>query len=246
MPRTIVALTLTALAALAIAFGWACMPFGAGLSPDSVVYIAMADGAWTPRGFSLPYGYNLYEPVRHFPALYPAVLGGGKLIGLAAAPFSRIVGCALLGLNTALVGWIVYRSSRGRIGAAMAASILFGVSVPILTIHVMAWSEPLFIALLLIGMLGLSEYLVGARRMWLLIGCLATGGSAVTRYAGIAAVTATVTLLTCHAKSGRQWRDALVGGLCATLPIATWLWRNYRAAGDLTGRDFEFHLVQCA
>ena len=169
MPRTIVALTLTALAALAIAFGWACMPFGAGLSPDSVVYIAMADGAWTPRGFSLPYGYNLYEPVRHFPPLYPAVLGGGKLIGLAAAPFSRIVGCALLGLNTALVGWIVYRSSRGRIGAAMAASILFGVSVPILTIHVMAWSEPLFIALLLIAVQMQGNHAIGRDGAWFFV-----------------------------------------------------------------------------
>lgn len=242
MPPLMVALALGALGAVAATLLWTCMPFGAGLSPDSAVYLAMADGAWTPRGFSLPYGRGLFESVRDFPPLYPAVLGSGKFIGYSAGLFSRMLCSILFGLNTLLVGWTVYRSSRGRVGAAIAVSILFVLSVPLLSIHAMVWSEPLFLSLLIIGMLGLSEYLVAERRTWLLVGCSAIGCAAITRYAGVASVAATLYLLGRHAKNALQWRDTVLGSVCATLPIVVCLSRNYRLASELTGRDFQFHI----
>jgi hypothetical protein len=103
-----------------------------------------------------------------------------------------------------------------------------------------AYSEPLFILLILSGGLCLVAYLHRERLSLLLASAVLIGLIAVTRYAGIAMIAAGTLSVVLFAP-GQAWpriRKALLFGLIASLPVLVWLvWTYFSSAHTLGGRN---------
>src|SRR6267143_4110417 len=79
--------------------------FGAGISPDSTVYLDAARSLLRGAGLSVMSGRSSeLIPLTHYPPLYPALLA---LIGKSGMPLesaARVLNAVLFGANAALAG----------------------------------------------------------------------------------------------------------------------------------------------
>jgi len=236
---------LIALAAAGTAAAFFLTSSGAGITPDSVSYVATARNLQEGHGFARQRGDGNYVPVTNWPPFFPAVLVLAGLGGTDPLVSARTVNSVLLGLNTLLVGLLVYRRTTGSLGASAFASLLMLSLHDMLKIHVMIWSEPLFLSLTLIGLFALAHYLGKPAWRWLAIASLATAAAFLTRYVGIALVaTGCLALLLWSGGKGRQkLRDCLAFGVIACLPAAVWMARNVRVSETATNREFRPRLI---
>jgi hypothetical protein len=115
-------------------------PLGAGVQPDSIVYINGASSLSSGKGFS-----NNGIPVTHFPPLYSIILATANLFVRNFVQAARILNAILFGINAGLVALAVYLSSGRNYLTASCACLFFLVSAPLLVMHAWALTEPLFI-----------------------------------------------------------------------------------------------------
>lgn len=213
----------------------AALPFGAGLSPDSVSYIATARsllnglGVWTINGALVDH-----------PPLYPLVLAGGAaLTGVdplaAAAPLNAL----LFGGMVALAGVLLLGALRRPLVALLGAGMIALFS-PLLSLAVMAWSEPLFIALTLLFFVLFGQYTRAPHWGWLIALGLVAALACLTRYIGVTLVLAgAASVLLYHGR--RRDRLSVIMGReivfvgAALLPFGAWLMRNWAVSGTLFG-----------
>jgi len=131
---------------------------GAGLSPDSAGYIVMAKTLLL-RGTLLDIGgWQGYTPAVVFPPLFPAVLSLLGALGLDPVIGARVLNTVLFGANIFLIGRILLRLTSSLVAAAGAAFFSL-TSLCLLLIHSMAWTEPLFLFLMLTSLFLLSSYM---------------------------------------------------------------------------------------
>jgi 4-amino-4-deoxy-L-arabinose transferase-like glycosyltransferase len=200
--------------------------WGAGLTTDSLTYLRAA--ALFERGYGLvqpdPAG-QLASP--HFPPLYPLVISALTFDGGRLATTARWLNVSLLMLNVCLIGALAWRASGSR-GAAVAASALLAASSPLLELHVWAWSEPMFLASMMVALLLLSRALSAGSRRALLLAALATGAGCATRYAGIALIAGGCLgiLVLAPWTIRRRLLAAIAFGAIAAAPLAMWMFRN--------------------
>jgi 4-amino-4-deoxy-L-arabinose transferase-like glycosyltransferase len=233
------------LAAIGLAAGAgiaAALPWGAGVSPDSVVYITAARNLAAGRGLSVALDAGSFVRLAHYPPLYPATLAAPSVFGADPLVTARWLGAALFAANTVLTGCLAFLASRSR-AASLAAALLFLAAPPMVMAHTMAWSEPLFIAFVLCAIISLSAYLQ-MPRPWLLMAAAAAAALAfLTRYAGAAIVLAGIIALAW--KGPPEWRQRLkvaaMFALGAAFPGAVWLMRNRLVAGTAADRLIMFH-----
>src|SRR5262249_42528170 len=125
------------------------------------------------------------------------------------------------------------------------AVVLLLSSPQVLKWHVMAWSEPAFLALLLAAVALLAHSLHRGRRAALVAAGACFGPALLTRYAGLALVPPAVGRVC--AQRMRSWRqrgaDAALLALLALGPLALWTAHNARLAGSATDRVLAFHAV---
>ena len=169
-------------------------PFGAATTPDSLSYLDIASNIATGDGvkasdFSLSASTTrgLIEQ-RAWPPLYPAALSlftQHKTDVNAAARLSML----LLAISMVLVFLLLAKSTE--LGIALLLMSIFGMTIPILTIYTFAWSETLFVPLMLLAAWSASRYAMlsqgrqGQRLPTLLILLVALSMLAYTRYIGI-------------------------------------------------------------
>lgn len=223
------------------ALGWAVTGHGAGLSPDSVAYVAAARWALAGEGVrSLEGG-----PLVHFPPFYPALLAAvawaSRADPLGAARWlNAVLFAVLLGL-TGLAGARIGR----RPIAALIAALLVLVSRDTVLLHAMAWSEPLAIVLGTLGLVLVADHIESGRRPPLALAAGALGLAAVTRYAAVSYALAAV--------AGLWWLDratpprrrmlkAVALALAAAGPLVIW-WRSTGARLGLGDRTLNFHAL---
>jgi len=133
-------------------------PQGMGLVNDSVGYIGGARSIVAGNGYSRLTGNGEPRVITNYPPFYSIVLALPIMLGansLAAAWWLNLV---LFGLNSAVIGWMVYRYTKSVV-IGLAAAVLFIASQPFLKAHTFALSEPVFILVYLLSLIFLVEYL---------------------------------------------------------------------------------------
>lgn len=222
-----------------------CTRWGVGASPDSAVYIGAAQNLLSGRGLTVPFGGQLDDPLTHFPPLYPILLAGlGQWAGGPVAAARWLV-AALFGANVLLAAVMVANTRPTAGWAPLAGAGLLLVAPTMVSLHSMAWSEPLFLLLGFSGLLLLAVYQERGRWPALLAAGALLGLATVTRYAGVAFVAAGVLALL--VLPGRPRRARLAGALAlgavGLAPLLAWSARNLALAGSATSREIAFHPI---
>ncbi len=127
-------------------------PQGLGLSPDSVAYLKAASGFIDGKGF-------VYF-TSQWPPLYPTLIGViGITLNENSLNSARILQCLLYSLNFIIIFIILTEAKLLRPVVIICFSILLCLQAPITYVHYYAWSEPLFIFLLLVDLFLLQKIL---------------------------------------------------------------------------------------
>jgi GT2 family glycosyltransferase/4-amino-4-deoxy-L-arabinose transferase-like glycosyltransferase len=222
------------------------MPWGPGVSPDSTTYLNVAENLAAGKGLVV----DLYEPIplAHFPPLYPLFIAmimtaTGSTVLMAV----RIGNALTYAVNLLLVGQVMRRCG-GSSWQTLAGMLLLGCAEPLLLLHLMAWSEPLFLALGLLCLLSLGDFLHGdaadCRR--LVAAGLAAGAACLARYVGVTLILTGIAALLSVPAPRSWWKrltdSAMFAGI-AILPLMLWSVRNHLVAGTATNRQFGFHPI---
>ena len=216
-------------------------PFGAGVSPDSLVYIAAAKSILSGTGYSI-YG----APINHFPPLYSMFLAATSLFAKNLIQAARFLNAILFSVNVTLFSLAVYTTSGRKLMTTTLAILFFFSSASFIEIHSYAWSEPLFIAFSLACILLLSLYIVRQTLPLLITSSLALGLAMVTRYTGLAFLPAALVIVfagQAGQKLGKRLRDTGIWLVLASMPIGLFVIRNLLQNGAMTDRDISSHIL---
>jgi len=251
-PRLVSFLTLILLAVIGTFIVLKATPDGLELSDDSIAYIAGARSILAGNGYREMW-LESNGPVTHFPPGFSSVLAFLGLFGLDPLRGTRFVNALLFGINTGLLGILVWRMTPS-LTAGLVAAGLFLVSGDMLQVHMVAMSEPLFIFLSLLSFWMFDLYFelppssVGrgiSGEWWWLVACGAFAGMAyLTRYAGLALV-ATFIFVICILRTSWRKRFTSIGiFLAGFLPFALgWALRNRIITDNVTNRSFFWHPI---
>src|SRR6266496_6614613 len=216
-------------------------PEGAGLSDDSIAYIAGARSMVAGQGYREAWLAS-DQPVTHFPPAFPSLLAFFGFLGADPLHAARFVNALLFGLSAGLLGILAWRMVPS-LTAGLVLGGLFILSGDLLQVHAVAMSEPLFIFLSLLSFWMFDLYFERDHHWLWLVACGTFVGMAyLTRYSGLALVaTFVVALLVLHT----TWKKRLRGmGLFleSVLPwVLCWSIRNRLVAGNATNRTFVWH-----
>ncbi len=228
---------------------------GVGLSNDSFVYLSAARHLAEGRGLLVSPCVS-YEggtwaalgenPVTltHFPPLYPAAVAALGRLGLDLRESARWLNVVLFSVNVAIFGLALFGRCRSDI-PPLVATLWIVLSFDLIYLHVMAWSEPLSLALGFGGLTILGSWIDGRgpRSAGLLLAAALTGLAAVTRYAGVVFIGVGVAGLLAIGSSPQMLRrkNTILFGGFASLPMLCLLIHNSANAGRLVNRRLEFH-----
>jgi len=154
--------------------------WGAGLSPDSTAYIGAARSLLAGEGLSTLSGDGDRRPLILWPPVFPSLPPGAGLAGLEPAVVARWLNALLFAATTLLIGGVVHTITDSPCISIVAAFFTYSSSVT-LSVHSMAWSEPLFIFLGLLGLTLVGVYVQSSRPWVLCLGSAAIGLAFLTR-----------------------------------------------------------------
>jgi hypothetical protein len=219
------------------------MRYGAGVSPDSASYISASRSLLAGKGYLYPGG----EVYTRWPPLFPTLLAGLSLFGLDAPVGSRILNAIAFGLIVFLSHRLFARCTTDR-RLAILGTLSVLVSVPLLGVSSMVWSEPVFIVLVLLFILHMPGFLrTGNLRSLALVSVLA-GLACLQRYAGVTAILTGGLLIVSSMPrfSLRRRLGSLAGfGVLSAAPLALWFVHNRVLAGETAG-GHNGHVIRLA
>jgi hypothetical protein len=221
---------------------WATSTWGPGVNPDAVIYIDAARHILRAEGLVVSIeGVN--SPLVHYPPGFPAAVAGiAGLTGLDEVRAAGVLNAVLLGVTTMGVGALCLVCTKNRSLSLLCASLfLFNPST--VHVHIWAWSEPLFVALLVAALWTLRLHLLTGRLAPYILSGIMVGLSVMVRYVGLALVPACVLASLRSHSSGRPprlARTALFGALAAG-PFALLTARNFALTSTATGRSLAMH-----
>ncbi len=249
------------LAVIGIALVGIATPDGAGLSDDSIAYVAGAQGLLSGQGYRALW-LESRKPVTHFPPGFSSALAVLGLVGVHPVYGARLLNMVLFGGNAILLGVLGWRMTRSP-WAGVVTTALFVVNASLLQVHAVAMSEPLFLFFSLLAFLsferawhrgpGLSPLprrkKASSRESscslrWMGITGLLVALAYLTRYSGLALA---ATFLAAILLLGKGWpeRLRLGGGFLAGFGplVIAWSVRNLVVAGNTTNRMLIWHPV---
>jgi len=216
--------------------------WGIGGYPDSLVYIGVARSILNGSGARFFNNMGEFAPVTQYPPLYPSMMAAFGIMGFDPLIGSRWISALLFAGNAILVAYIIYRITLSP-GASLIGSFFALSSFPMVYIHSMAMSEPLFIFLVFLGFSFLALYLQGSRPSMLYLSALTIGLSCLARYVGIAFLLTGPVAIFCL--GDREWKERLADAssffILASFPLVSWVFRNLWLAGNAVNRTFGFH-----
>lgn len=224
-----------------------------GMTHDTAAYFSAAESLARGEGF-LRLGDVLY---RIFAPFYPIVLAPSVWLPLSMEDWARLINVIAHTATVLLVYFVVLRTTRNRWMGSFAA-LFAAVGYPMLSVTRFAWTEPLYIALSMVAIVGIAEAVMLAAAKgtdesfdsaqtakpepfrsaatWIWIASIAAGLGAATRYQGV------VLFLPLGAAMLFAWRRKLLsipaglaGVVLASLPLGIWFIRNLAHTGELTG-----------
>ncbi len=232
--------SLVALGALA-AIGMAGLLYatyqGPGLTSDSLTYLAAARNLLKGRGFTLsPTGTR---PLTDFPPLFPSVLAALGLLGLDLRGSTRWLNVVLFGGTIVLAGIAIRHVTSGSAWASLFGGLLVATSADLLEAYSLVMSDPLFIALGLLGLVALGAYIDHPEYRRLIGAAIIVALAFLARYPGAALVATGVfgLLLLGKAKWRRRAVDAAVFAGLSSIGMVFWVIRNWRLAGQPIGES---------
>src|SRR5713226_9049547 len=159
--------------------------WGAGLDPDSTVYVRVARSLVAGQGVALSAERGRVRPMTRFPPLYPALLATGSwLSGQDPRACARWVGASFFSANVILVGLVV-AAGAGPPWIAVLAATLMVLSPDMLRIHSMALSEAPFLFFSMLTLYLLASYLDRSSAARLVAAAVAASLASLTRYGGV-------------------------------------------------------------
>jgi len=226
-------------AAYALVVAWVATRYGIGVTPDGMIYLDAARHLANGEGYVwTSFCTGQTAPLVHWPPLYSFLLSRGARLGVELMLFARVVQALLFAGSTLVVGRAVLARTRSA-GATAVAGLLFATSLGMLEIHTAAWSEPLYLLLVLAALGWTTVAIERGGATALVAGAVAAGLAVLTRYVGGALV---VSLCLAHLLLGggaftRRLFRAFVCGVVAALPIALFALRNLVLTGHLVDRQ---------
>ena len=236
-------LTIMLFAVCAAAVLYYSLPWGIGVSPDSVAYLKSASLFATDAR------------LEHLPSRWPP--GYPLFLALLICIVPNMAVAALLGqvmlfaLNITTFTLVVFHSLQAQ-GAsqywiAALAGVLFACYPAVVLVHQHALSEALFIFCLL-SSLGMCLWCLKNQQSKFLplLAAMSVGCLSIVRYAGLPFIPLVTALIFFGAKTARQsctWRikAALTFATTAALPLLCWLTLNTLQRGQTTSRSLAYH-----
>jgi hypothetical protein len=157
--------------------------YGPGMSPDSVNYLSIA------RNLAAGKGYVSYngDPSPYWPPLLPLLLALPIRLGLNPLLACRSLN-ALAFAGSLFVSGLWLRKQSSGVGFCLAGLATILLSMPLLSVGLFAWSEPLFICSLLGCLYALDTYLERGGRASLFLAMVCAALSCLARYSGVTAL----------------------------------------------------------
>jgi len=221
-------------------------PFGSATSPDSLGYLDIAENIKNGNGFvatdfSLDkIGTNAFRHQRAWPPLYPVLLSVFVDSSRDVTTVSQ-VSKILFSLTTVFVYLTIYLLADYWL--ALVASLLFCFVIPMVTVYAYAWSETLFLPVLVIAVwssvkylkLGLEKSSVLYRGVIYFLLLLALFILAYVRYVGIAFVALLPMLYFLGDRDNLDFWFLLVSIPIYIVVVGFWLVGNYIVSDSITG-----------
>ncbi len=219
-------------------------PRGVGLSPDSAVYVGAARSLLQGHGFSMPTDAGGFAPITHSPPLYSVSLAMLGSLGQDPLVAARWVNNLLICASMFFIGLIAFQATAS-LPLSLSAAALLVTAYPVVLVHTMAWSEPLFLFCQLAGVFFLLRFFWQAEQFNLIAAATATGLCILSRYAGFASVVAGLAaILWLYENPLRQkFRAGAIFLAVSLTPISFWLVWNQWTTGSGTNRRLAFHLL---
>jgi len=209
---------------------------GLSLSPDSAVYLSSADHLLRGDGLT---SYSGHEVVVFPPGFAAVAAAIGRAFSVDVATAARILNVLCIAAIVAAACVLLRRHVESR-RLQLAAAAMFAAASPLVDVATHAWSEPLFIALALLGILAIEELVERPMRPASLAAAVALVWSAsLIRYIGVAlAPSAVGSLLIAprrtRSRGTRLAAASVTGALMAVAPTA-WVVRNLATSGTAFG-----------
>jgi hypothetical protein len=172
-----------------------------------------------------------------WPPLFPVILSLLGRLGVEPWDGARFVNAFAFGLTVYMSG-LLFRKvlvSRMLVLAAIAAALL---SPALVSVSVMAWTEPLFALLLVLYLGRLYAFISGGRASTFALLCLVTVLAGFQRYIGASLILSgalAMLVVMSRVSAKRRAVYALVYGLVCGVPVLLWLVRNYHLTSTFTG-----------
>jgi len=223
---------------LAFIAGLIIMHHGVGISTDSICYIDTARNIQASLSLSC-----LGHPLTRFPPGYPLLLAVDSVFGSDPLDTAFWIHAYIYGFSSALVAILVYLSTNKSGPAAIIAQLLFIMSPNLLTVHTMAWSEPLYILLLLLIFLFFILYIKKPGLLWLLGFSILVSLILLTRFIGISVIPAVILaiLFQTHLSLKKRLKDSCIFLVVASFPLSLWIIGMKLSTGSLADRSMVFH-----
>lgn len=201
--------------------------YGIAMTSDSVEYRGRALSLANGLGYT-----DAGSASTIFPPGYSAVLSIGERLGLDPVDGARLVSVVAF-VGTTLLGFVLLRRHVRSPAVVMGGTVVIGCSAVLLWVFQKAWSEHLFIVVVLLLVLVAEDLVVRARSIRLLAAAaVLVWAGFYLRYAGIVLVPfmAVVVLVTAWPVGRRAALARTVGFLALSLSApALWMIRNVQA-----------------
>jgi hypothetical protein len=202
-------------------------PLGLGATPDSIAYLKGAQGLVTGHGFSYMSG--------QWPPLYPtAIATSAFALNQELIVGARVLQALLFASNFLLIACVLRRFAGAPYVLALVLAGVLCLHPVMMHIHFYAWSEPLFIALIFVNMLVLSNLAQKSLDLrWALLLAILSGLALLTRFVGIAMIATNCLVLLLVFWSESLSRRVLMVLMQVLIPIAMYApWLGHQALSD--------------
>ncbi len=208
--------------------------YGVGLFPDSVCYISAARNLLFGDGYLMQQGLI---PMASWPPLFSTILALFGLIGIDPLNGARLVNTIAFGLIVFASGQLFRQYLKSNMLIILGTvAILF--SPPLFNISVIARAEPLFIFLVIMFMIHLTNFISEQRKSSLFFLSLFAMFACLQRYMGITLIISGIIslLFICPGKNfAQKVKQMLVFAAISGIPIVLWLIRNFILTRTFTG-----------
>ena len=223
------------------------LPGASGCPLNSVRYIQAAHNFTSGAGLST-WDEAGFQPLTHFPPLYPLILAIAASSLQLAAAWAHSLQALLFAANIASLGLIAWYYSPGKRWLGIIAAITACLALPLLEIHAWAWSEPLFLLLATWALFALYRHLEKPENLWLLCAAGLAALACLARYLGFAVVLAGVLAILLLSRKPLKSRlvDLLVFSAISLLPVSIWLVSGALLGSASAERMLAYHPLSLA